>query len=460
VDRSLRRNITAQFRAKFPDSRPVCCVVAPGRINLIGEHTDYNGFAVLPIAIDRAIYAVVAPLHEPVVELHSAEPECFGPRRFAVQADVEPYEPGDWGNYVKAAVQSLVRRRLQEGRDLQGLCGMRCLIAGTIPRSSGVASSSALVIASALAFMAVNAPAGGLELSEEVRRSLAEQMAQAEHYVGTQGGGMDQAACLTARSGCAVRIDFFPLKARTVAFPGDHVVLAADSTVRAGKALDKRLAYNRRVVECRIGTELLARRLGARSAERLADLCAPRGRHSGAELMALLQEITGGRASLSPGQAAALLDMSGQEFTERMMRMKNGSLLPAPDDGLKVLPRCRHVFAEAWRVEEAVCRLEDRRMAELGRLMDASHRSCALDYEVSVPELDRLTELMRSGGALGARLTGAGFGGFAVALIRSDQAPALRERLSREFYEPRGASADDNVHAFAPCGGAAVLPPA
>ena len=445
------------FCARFPDAAPRWLVVTPGRINLIGEHTDYNGFPVMPIAIDKAIYVVAAPSDDKIVELKSARPDAYADRRFEVSTDIEPHRAGDWGNYAKAAVQSLARLWQEHGKDAAGLRGMRCMVRGDIPSASGLSSSSALVIASALAFAAsTNQP----ELFEtaDARRKLAERMALAEHYVGTQGGGMDQAVCMLAEPGHALRIDFFPLRAYPIAFPEGYLVIAAHSTVHASKAAMQRLAYNRRVLECAIGKELLARRLNAPDAEHLADLCHAEGAPALSQMAGMLSDTIEGAENLSIAQAAKLLGVPPDEFVDTHLRMKDGSIMPEPADGLKVLPRCRHVFSEAARVEAAAACLACGDMEALGQLMDASHRSCAEDYEISVPQLDRLVELMCEAGALGARLTGAGFGGFAIALVETQAADAVRDKLAADFYLPRGFRPEENIFASIPAPGARVKP--
>jgi len=430
------------FRNRWPGREPTHLVRAPGRINLIGEHTDYNGFPVMPIAIDRAIYLACGPSDGPVVELANTEGDTYGPRRFELDTDIPPDAPGDWANYVKAAVQSLTRRMAQAGTPLRRLRGMRCAVGGDIPSGAGLSSSSALVVGAALAFCAAN----GLEVD---RMELAALMAQAEHYVGTQGGGMDQAVCLLAREGHALKIDFFPLRITAVPFPEGYCVLAAHSTVPSEKTRARRLAYNRRVLECRIGTALLARELGAEQAERLADVAAACGVPL-SEMPRVLYHIVGGAESVSARRAAALLDMGFGAFVERYLTMNDGTVLREPPDGLKVLPRCRHVFSEAARVEEAASCLGSGELRALGRLMDESHRSCACDYEISRPELDELAGIMREAGALGARLTGAGFGGFAIGLVEESQAAEVARCLSERFYSPRGLSAPGNIFTFRP----------
>jgi len=443
------------FSERFPGQAARWLVTCPGRINLIGEHTDYNGFPVMPIALARAIRLCASPAGAPMVQLKNVDVAHHEDREFEVARDIPCWPTGDWGNYAKAAVQSLVRLWEDQGKDLSELEGMRCLVGGTLPAAGGLASSSALVVACALAFAACNEWHELLAPPEGVR-ALAERMAQAEHYVGTQGGGMDQAVCLLAREGHALRIDFFPLRVRHVPFPEGHVILAAHSTVPSAKARGRRLAYNRRVLECAIGKDLLARRMGVPDAERLGDLCSAEDPDALQRLTDELTEITHAKDSLTLAEAAALLELRPDDFRATHLRMKDGSILPTPDDGLKVLPRCRHVLGEAARVESAVRCLEAADVTGLGTLMNESHRSCARDYEISSPELDTLVEMMQDSGCLGARLTGAGFGGFAIGLAQKDAAHCIRDRLEREFYAPRGLSARGQVFTFTPARGARV----
>jgi N-acetylgalactosamine kinase len=435
-----------RFAAKFGGRRPAWIIRAPGRINLIGEHTDYNGFPVLPMAIDRAIRMAIAPRNDATAELKDVHESRYEDRQFEVSDSIPPSPAGDWGNYVKAAVQSLVRLALGAGWELEELKGFSCLIAGDIPPAAGLASSTALVVAAGLAFGAVNRLGLG-------RRAMAERMAEAEHYVGTQGGGMDQAVSLLGREGEALKIDFYPLRTARYRFPEDYRVLAAYSTVRAGKSGEVRLAFNRRVLECSVGAHLLARKLGVGPPERLSELT-PHAPNALTALPELLTEIVEGHRSLTLRRAAVLFGMTPGQFARRFLRMEDGRLLPAVGGGLQVLQRCRHAFSEAQRTEWAASCLSRGDMEGFGRLMDESHRSCAEDYEVSCYELDRLVEVMRGGGALGARLTGAGFGGFAIALVHRDGVEQVRRALAEEFYAPRELSLPGNVFVFSPAQGA------
>jgi galactokinase len=437
--------LSEEFERRF--GRPASWLIsAPGRINLIGEHTDYNGFPVMPMAIGRTIRMAVAPSQKPKVVLENADRSLYARREFEAAEVVPAGPPGDWGNYARAAVQSLAELLIGQGREPAGLKGMCCLVDGDIPPAAGLSSSTALVVAAGLAFSAVN------EVEME-RPALAERMAEAEHYVGTQGGGMDQAACLLGREGHALKIDFFPLRVTPLPFPDGYRVVAAHSTVQARKTGERRLAFNRRVLECRLGAHLLARQLGVEPPERLSEL-ADYVQTASIELPDLLLRAFDGREDLSVRRAAALLETEPGQLLRQFLRMEDGRLLPVPGDGLKVLKRCRHVFSEAERTETAAACLRRGQMEQFGRLMNESHRSCSEDYEVSCLELDELVEVMREAGALGARLTGAGFGGFAIAVVQRDRVPALQRALELEFYVPRALHAERHVLVLRPAQGA------
>ena len=372
---------------------------APGRINLLGEHTDYNGLPVLPVAIDRSIRIAFDARDDASLSVANADARR-PPLRFEAARDVPPGPPGDWGNYVRAAVQGVAR-----AFEPTSPRGGDWLVAGDVPVAAGLASSSALVVASALAFLTAN------DLAPP-KLELAELLAAAERYVGTQGGGMDQAASLLGEAGRALRIDFFPLRTRPVPLPEGATLVACHSLVPAAKALGAREAYNSRVSECRAACRLFERALDTRP---LANL---------GELVALFPERG----------ADELLDALARRATH---------------DGGAALRRARHVLTEAARVERGERRLARGDLEGFGREMFASHASCRDDYEVSAPELDELVELAGEAGALGARLTGAGFGGCTVNLLRAADSESFLEELDRRFYGPRlGAGADPEAHRF------------
>jgi len=227
-----------------PDARIIAS--APGRVNLIGEHTDYNGLPVLPLAIDRRVWIAARRIDEPTLQVRSIDPERYPGEAIPLVALAARAPSGTWVDYVVAAAQ---RRPPARGTEL--------VVAGDVPPEAGLSSSSALVVA---AFMALADPGDRAELADEARC--------AERYVGTLSGGMDQAISLLGRPGHALRIDFRPVRVEAVPLPADLAVVVAHSGVRARKSGAARAGYNARVQECaRAAVEL-----GAPAGGLLADV--------------------------------------------------------------------------------------------------------------------------------------------------------------------------------------------
>lgn len=211
---------------ELPDAAVIAS--APGRVNLIGEHTDYNGLPVLPMAIDRRVWIAARPLAVPVLRVRSLEPERYPAEEVPFEALAERPRAGTWVDYVVAAARRVAP---QTGTEL--------VVGGDVPPEAGLSSSSALVVAS---FLALGEPGDRAVLAEEARR--------AERYVGTLSGGMDQAISLLARPGHALRIDFRPVRVHPVPVPAGLAVVVAHSGVRARKSGAARAGYNARVQEC------------------------------------------------------------------------------------------------------------------------------------------------------------------------------------------------------------------
>lgn len=233
-------------------------------MNLIGEHIDYAGLPVLPMAIDRGITLHVRPRDDDRIRLVDAG-EKFGEREFAVAASIPPFAAGDWGNYAKAAVQGLVGAS-------HAVAGFDALISSNLPPAAGLSSSSALVVGTALAALAAaSSDDPGTALPPDDPLPLADLLARAEQYVGLRGGGMDQAAILAGRAGHAMRIEFDPLRVDHVRVPRDWAFVAAHSLATAEKAGAAREAYNTRRDEVERALELdrLAEELPAPLRQRL-----------------------------------------------------------------------------------------------------------------------------------------------------------------------------------------------
>jgi galactokinase len=355
---------------------PTLFVRAPGRVNLIGEHTDYNGLPVLPVALQREIVLLLTPRSDARIRITNLK-AAYGERDFPVSAHLTVGPPGDWGNYLMAPVRHLAEAH-------EGLVGFDAVLDSDVPVAAGLSSSAALIVAVALALTTVNDL--GLD-----RVSLARAMADAERFVGAETGGMDQAISLGARAGHATRIDFLPLRWKHVPIPRGWRFLVAHTLVRAEKSAGAREAYNLRTRECRAALENVRRTLSEKDD---VDYPALLARHRVASLVE---------------SAARALD--GVHFR-----------------------RFRHVVTEAGRVQDAETALLAGNPIAFGALMEASHLSLRNDYEVSSRVLDRLVALARDAGAYGARLTGAGFGGCIVALTDEAHAEGILEQLDRGYY--------------------------
>lgn len=416
------------FTAQFQGNRPQFIVRAPGRVNLIGEHTDYNGYPVLPMAIDRDFIFVLASNSGRAIHLQNENPS-FDSRTFDAIFPVAPYQQGDWGNYVKAAIHGILDAGLV---DAKNALGFDAVIGGTIPESAGLSSSSALVVASAMAFLA----ASSIPVNET---SLADLLAHAERYVGSEGGGMDQAVSLLAEAGKALKIDFFPLKTKHIPLPENVLFVVCNSLIRAPKSEGVRYAYNRRVIECRLATALVSNVVGQKTGRsirvnRLADLSAGR---LGVKPEVLsewaLQAI--GNHSLSLAEIARRLGRTRESVEKENCTLRDGTTLKEPNDGFHVWNRYRHVVTEAERVELFGRALQEGDLEEIGSLMNLSHTSCRDDYEISCPELEALVSAAREHGALGARLTGAGFGGCTVNAVLGDNVERFIHAMTVDYYE-------------------------
>lgn len=353
-----------RFRGLF-GRHPQLIVRSPGRVNLIGEHTDYNAGYVLPVAIDRRVEVLAAPLSAPEIRIHSI---AFNETAHFPLDRIEPQEPAHWSNYVRAVAWALQ----QAGH---GLAGSELLVAGDLPPGAGLASSAAMETATARALLELS----GDSIPDQRLARLCQKAE--EEFVGVRCGIMDQMASLLAREGHALWIDCRDLKHSWVPVPAEATIVVVDSR-RRRRLRDS--GYNARRRECRQAAALLG--------------------------------------------VETLRDLSRRDLDEAACRLPPN-----------LRRRVRHVVTENERVAEAVRALEGGDLSRLGRLMLESHTSLRDDYEVSSPELDLLVETaVAIEGVHGARLTGAGFGGSTVNLVRSDAVIPFRRAMIRAYQEATG----------------------
>ncbi|HYK63713.1 MAG TPA: galactokinase [Patescibacteria group bacterium] len=411
-----------RLAARVSSGAPVVAARAPGRVNLIGEHTDYSGLPVLPVAIDRSTIVVAAANTTGEVEVANADP-AWAARHFTIERKIPPYDTGDWANYVKAAIQGVIDRF----PDRTEWRGASMAVDGRVPTAAGLSSSAALTVATAIAFMAVN------ELELEPLETAA-MVARSEWYVGTRAGGMDQAASTLGRRDHALFIEFDPLRVRVVKMPANAALVVADSREVADKSGKVRAEYNRRVVECSLAARILGRALKLDGVKILGDVVRAIPNWKAADLVEKLAAAAPARLDADLKEAATLVGVTQSTLELELLSQGPNRIALDSRRSLEVLKRARHVLSETERVIHAVRALEAGRLDEMGELMNASHQSLASDFECSTMRLDAIVECARRGGALGARLTGAGFGGSIVALCEASKADAVIESIDRGYY--------------------------
>jgi N-acetylgalactosamine kinase len=396
----------------------------PGRVNLMGEHTDYNGISVLPMTIDRFVYVAACRVNGGTVQVWSPDAR-YAPAAFANSSAIAPSPTGAWENYCKAAVQAL-----NQHFAVSEYPGMALAAGSTLPSAAGLSSSSALVIGCALAYLRCLDKTLDRDIS---RPRLASLLAEAERYVGTQGGGMDQAILLLGKDGAASKIDFFPLRLEDLPLLPNHRFVVCNTFVQARKTGAARHRYNAGPAVCRVICAMVEKYLQAHwdsgiALARLGDLWQGHLCLTHREVESLFSEIFINE-HLSLAHIARFL-----ELDEAAVRARWLGDLPEPAEGFRLRAFARHQVREYQRVEMARDALLLQDAGLFGELMDASHESCAIDYGVSCPELDMLVAAARASGALGARLTGAGLGGCTVNLVPSEALAGFTRSLDQMYY--------------------------
>ena len=347
---------------------------APGRVNLIGEHTDYNGGLCLPIALPHRTYVALRSRPDSTIRLASGREDGLWTTRLE---DIAPGSLSGWGAYAAGVAWALAT-------DGQPVTGFDAVVESRVPYGAGLSSSAALecAFAVALADGAGSAWVGPSPASEEGRARLAAACVRAENEIaGAPTGGMDQAAALRCASGYALLLDCRDGSVRQVPFDlaSAGLELLVIDTRAEHQLVDGQYADRRATCEA------AARTLGVTT----------------------LREI-------DPSELPGTLDRLDDERARK---------------------RVRHIVTEIARVVEFVDHLSAGDVAGVGATMDASHASLREDFEVSAVELDVAVEVARAAGALGARMTGGGFGGSAIALIPAGSAPAVSQAVLRAFAD-------------------------
>jgi galactokinase len=346
---------------------PTVIVRAPGRVNLIGEHTDYNDGFVLPMAIDRSFWIALSPREDTLVEIYSIDLD----ETDKFDAENPSHKPGHWGEYLRGIAWYLTK----QGHKLTGWQGVA---SGNIPIGAGLSSSAGVELATARAFSAVS----GIEW-QAVEMAKVSQNTEIE-WVGVNCGIMDQLISATGVAGHAVLIDCRSLALDTVPLPEGTSVIILDTSTRRG-LVDS--AYNERRSQC--------------------------------EEAAAYFGVT------------ALRDVSLVEFKAKMSGMP-----------LLAQKRAKHVISENERTLKAAEVMKSGDAQALGKLMNESHQSLEEDFEVSSDALNAIVAISQSRPeCYGARMTGAGFGGCGVALVKAGQEGVFSSYVSEKFKEQTGLEA-------------------
>ncbi|MEV4488980.1 galactokinase [Micromonospora coxensis] len=377
---------TAGFRSAY-GQQPAGRWAAPGRANLIGEHTDYNDGFVLPFAL--SLRTVVAASPQPGERWTAWSETTDQPVEFGAAEADEPGRVTGWGAYVAGVVWALREAGY-------AVPGARLAIASDVPLGSGLSSSAALEAA----VLAALVDLGGLDLPAERRPRLAQRAENA--YVGAPTGIMDQSAVIRCREGHALFLD---CRTETV----EHIPFDLDAAGLAMLVVDSRAPH----------------------------------RHADGEYASRRKSCEAAASALG---VPALRDVAVADLDAALGRL--------PDDETR--RRVRHVVTEDQRVLDTVALLRAGRVRETGPLLTASHASMRDDFEITVPEIDTAVEAALAAGALGARMTGGGFGGCVLALVEAASADAVADAVTRAYAE-RGFTAPRHVTVL-PAPGATRLP--
>ena len=485
------------FANVFGGDSEVVIARAPGRINLMGRHVDHRGGHVNPMALNVETLMVAQPRDDDEVVAHNVE-GVFPPRRFCIGEEIpsnkirdlsewdawtmskfrERQAAGtdkDWVNYLKAAAvyfQDAVRdvgnglRAVpcaEERHGVRSLRGMNVMVDGNVPRSAGLASSSALFIATAEALLHLN----GVAFEP---REFVEHCGRGEWYVGTRGGSGDHAAIKFGRKGRVSHIGFFPSTVKHMPFPSEYRVIIANSREEAHKAGGARNRFNQCVACYEFGFMLIQENFPehAPKLERLRDVNAERLGVSETEIDRILHSL--------PERATR------DELLKTLPESRHARLREIfaqhdePTDGYPIRDVCIFGVTECHRSRLCFDLLEHGDMKGFGEFMNVSHDGdrvafndqCQMSnvqcpiylrpgaYACSTPMIDRMVDVaLNVDGVMGAQLSGAGLGGCIMILARREAVESVRVTLEEKYYRPM--QREPGVYVCVPVEGSGVL---
>ncbi|KDN38267.1 Galactokinase [Tilletiaria anomala UBC 951] len=499
-------NLMNEFERQY-GKKPDFVARAPGRVNIIGEHVDHQGFSVLPAAIEMDILMVVkitpakggADDSKVKFVLSNTTPR-FERATFETefkqgcQDVLLNHEGGDrWANYFKVAVKGLHPHLPPATLSPSTRPALiEVLVNGTIPPESSLSSSAAMTSCSSIVVLEAF---GARNLIS--RREMAEVAIESERLVGVNSGGMDQAASIFGVPGHALHIEFYPeLKATPTRMPKcdpSHTFVIANTLIVSDKKVTGPIHYNLRTVELRLASRAIAKKLDLPMTEATAQLngllrafyeknSLPTGdagveqarKEAGDEgarifYFGRIAEDAIPKEAVTRVEAEKLTGYSGTAYDDEFL-----SRFPIRGERFELYKRAHHVFDEALRTLRFRKILGDAtaaqsmaadggaaQYAQLGKMLDDCHTSMRDFYQASCPELETVVQIAKQNGALGSRLTGAGWGGSTVSLVPSAQVPRLLDALKEGYFKKRfpditQEKIDQSLLATEPAGGACV----
>nr|VDC81436.1 unnamed protein product [Brassica rapa] len=433
--------LTAKFNQLF-GATPQLFARSPGRVNLIGEHVDYEGYSVLPMAIRQDTIVAIRKREGQsqlrIANVNGKYSMCTYPADPHQEIDLKNHK---WGHYFICAYKGFHEYAKSKGVNIGSPVGLDVIVDGVVPTGSGLSSSAAFVCSSTIAIMAIF----GQNFD---KKELAQFTSECEQHIGTQSGGMDQAISIMAKPGFAKLIDFNPVRATDVKLPDCGSFVVAHSLAESQKVVTAAKNFNKRVVECRLASIILGIKLGMEPKEAILKV------KTLSDVEGLCVSFAGDHGSSDPLLAVKEY-LKEEPYTpeeiEKIVEEKLPSILNNDPTSLAVLnaathfklhQRAAHVYSEARRVhgfkDTVYSNLSDEeKLKKLGDLMNGSHYSCSVLYECSCPELEELVQVSRENGALGARLTGAGWGGCAVALVKESGVSQFISVVKEKYYKKR-----------------------
>ncbi len=477
------------FAGRYGENRSVIIVRSTGRVNLVGTHIDHRGGSVNPICI-KQMWLVVEPRDDDLVLAKNVESSQFPDEQFRISECLpmkEKIQDWDawchdefekrkddpsitWSNYVRAAVLYFQHQNTKDdGSFTPAIKGMNMMFYGDVPRAAGLASSSALVMATAEAVIRINA----LRIEPA---DLVEHWGFAEWYVGTRGGCSDHAAIIYGKPGTILHIKAFPLSVEGAALPVGHSFVLANSGIEAKKQAGARNIFNSRVAAYIFGLMMLRKNFPqyADKLERLRDVNPER---LGVDEVQIYRMVKSLPASVSRADIRELLPESEQKI-RRVFRSHD-----EPKQGYHIRRICLYGIAECIRANMVPRCLQTDDIKTFGELMSISHNgdrvtkvvdgkriptdnsypAARIDalisdlesgdpqrisrarlwcqsggYNVSLPEIDMLVDIaLATPGVIGAGLVGGGMGGSIVAVVEDKHARQLIENLAEQYYRPR-----------------------